>query len=327
MKSDDLSARRLRQANLPVVDVSALLGGSARDRAAVARAMREACSDKGFLYIVGHRVDPALIAAAFQQSAAFFALPMADKLALSLEHSASRQGYEPFKGQRLDRHAAPDLKEGFYIGRELPDDDPRILAAPGYFGANQWPALPGFRETMLAYHAACTELARVLMRGMALSLELDESYFAAFCADPLARLRLLHYPPQPPDAAAGETGAGAHTDYGGVTILAQDGNGGLQVFDAALRSWIHADPVPGSFVVNLGDMIARWTNGRYRSTLHRVVNVSGAERYSIPFFFHGTLDHVVSCIPSCLAPGETPRHRPVKVAEHFRERMQESYTP
>ena len=323
-----LAARTVARATLPVVDIAALSDPDPAARNAVAAELKAACEDKGFLYITGHGVAQASVDGMFAHAAAFFALPMEQKLALSLEHSACKQGYEKLKGQRLEAGTPPDLKEGYYMGREVAADDSHILTAPGYFGPNQWPdCLPGFQTALLAYYADMRALAERLLRGLALSLQQPEDFFTGFCGDPLARLRLLHYPPQAPDADPDQKGAGAHTDYGALTILAQDTSGGLQVQDKANGDWIHADPLSGCFVVNLGDMMQRWTNGRYRSTLHRVVNVSGRDRYSIPFFYHGTLDHVVTCIPTCLPPGEAPRHPPVKVADHFKERMRESYTP
>lgn len=138
-------------------------------------------------------------------------------------------------------------------------------------------------------------------------------------------LRLLHYPPARPEEPD-EMGAGAHTDFGGLTILLQDDNGGLQVRDPHGKGWIEAPPIPGAYVVNLGDMIARWTNDRYVSTLHRVINRSGNERYSIPFFYTGNPDTMVECLPTCLAEGETPKYPPVTTLEHLRAMYARTYT-
>jgi isopenicillin N synthase-like dioxygenase len=142
--------------------------------------------------------------------------------------------------------------------------------------------------------------AQLLMQGVALSLGLPEQHFAGFCHDAMTTLRLLHYPPQSPSAAPGEKGCGAHTDWGGLTLLLQDDNSGLQVWDQESNDWIWAMPVPGSYVVNIGDLISRWTNDLYRSTLHRVVNLSGNERYSVPYFYSGNVDHKIECIHQCL---------------------------
>lgn len=322
----DLSAGRVDAAALPVIDVAGLSASDPAERARVGRELRAACLDKGFFYCTGHGVPAGLLAAAFAEAKALFDQPDAAKDAMDKRLSAANRGYEQLGGQTLEPGAMPDRKEGFYIGVELPPDDPRVQAGRFNRGPNVWPQdLPGFRPVMRAYAAALTDLAETLMRGMALSLDLPETAFADYCRDPMATLRLLHYPPARPDAP-GERGAGAHTDFGALTILAQDDNGGLQVWDIVNDRWIHADPVPGAFVVNLGDMIARWTNGRYRSTLHRVINVSGRERYSIPFFHVGNPDYEVACIPTCLDPGEAPRHPPVTVEAHLRSMYERTYT-
>jgi isopenicillin N synthase-like dioxygenase len=185
--------------------------------------------------------------------------------------------------------------------------------------------MPEFRRILEDYREQMTALGSSLFGVLALSLDLPEDYFKAFCSEPSVTVRLLHYPPQPPNAAAGQKGAGAHTDFGGLTLLMQDAVGGLQVWDQDTGGWIHAAPVPGTFVVNLGDMIARWTNDRYRSTLHRVINTSGRERYSIPFFFTGNYDHEVACIPTCLSPGEQPKYAPITVEAHLRECFKRTY--
>lgn len=311
---------------LPVVDVSGLSSSNVEDRRSVGRSLREACLDKGFFYCAGHGIPAGLIDAVFEETKRFFDLPIEAKERVDKANSFCNRGYEPLGGQTLQAGAKPDRKEGFYIGLELPEDDPRVAARKFNHGPNQWPQdLPGFRPTMRAYHSAMLDLADRLMRGLALSLDLDEDHFAGFGRDPLAILRLLHYPPQAPKAATDELGAGAHTDFGGLTLLLQDEVGGLQVFDNKGQDWIAATPIPGTFVINLGDMIARWTNDRYRSTLHRVVNASGRERYTVPFFFTGNPDYEVSCIPTCLAAGERPKYAPIKVEDHLQAMYRKTY--
>ena len=194
------------------------------------------------------------------------------------------------------------------------------------FGANQWPeSLPEFKSVTLNYIDDLAMLATRLMGLIALSLDLPHDYFAHFCRDPLMVLRMLHYPPQPANPRPGEKGCGAHTDFGGLTLLLQDKNGGLQVWDHEYGEWLQAAPIPGSFIVNLGDMIARWTNDHYKSTLHRMIKISGAARYSVPFFFSGNLDHQVTCLTQCLTPGEAAKYPPTTVEDHLKNRYKKTY--
>ena len=314
-----LDAQRVERINLPVIDVDALRSPSPEIRNAAVAALRTACLDNGFFYISNHGIPDQLAEGVFSAARSLFELPAAEKNTLDLSKSPCGHGYEPLKRQTLEAGAPADLKEGYYMGSEAGSN-------AKFTGPNLWPTtLPAFRASMEAYYGEMRALAESIMQGLALSLSLDPDYFAEFCRQPYARLRLLHYPPQPPNAGENEKGAGAHTDFGGITILLQDSCGGLQVLDRKTDSWIHADPVPGTFVVNLGDMMARWTNDRYQSTLHRVVNTSGRERYSIPFFFHGNLDYAVECIPTCLDAGERPAYDGTTVASHFVKKMSQSY--
>jgi isopenicillin N synthase-like dioxygenase len=321
-----LQAAHVSPATLPVIDIGGLASDRPADRAAVGAALRAACLDKGFFYIRNHGVSEALVEAVFAGAARFFAQPSEEKVAFDRARSPANRGYEPLQGQTLEAGAPPDLKEGFYIGPEHAADDARVLAGKFNHGPNQWPAdPPSFRPIMEAYFREMLALGRRLMEGLALSLDLPADHFAAFCTEPMGTLRPLHYPPQPAAADPAQKGAGAHTDFGGLTLLRQDDVGGLQVWDQAAAGWIHADPLPGTYVVNLGDMIARWTNDRYRSTLHRVINTSGRERYSVPFFYVGNYDYRVECIPTCLAPDERPKYPPVTVEAHLREMYRRTY--
>lgn len=311
--------------SLPIVDISALSSPDPAARAAVGRAIGVACRDKGFMYVTGHGIDEPLRAAVLDQARAFFTLPEAEKMAVYMKNSPCNRGYEPIRGQTLEAGAPPDLKESFYTGADLPPDDPRVVAGKFNHGPNQWPeGHPAFRAALEDYFDAMGGLAARLMTGLALSLDLPEGHFAPFCHDAHANLRLIHYPPQPANPLPGEKGCGAHTDWGALTLLMQDDVGGLQVWDDA-AGWVDAPPVPGTYIVNLGDMIARWTNDRYRSTLHRVVNLSGKERYSVPYFFSGNPDEPVVCLPGCLSPGETPRYAPTTAEGHLREMYARTY--
>ena len=310
---------------LPIIDLT-LLGGTEQQREALALSLAEACLHTGFFYIRDHGIPQALINQVFRESQALFNLPEEQKQAIHKANSRANRGYEPMKGQTLEPGTPPDLKEGFYIGEELDDADPRVQAGRFNQGANQWPeTLPSFRDTMTEYFNVMNSLGARIMEALALSLNLKPGFFEEFCHQPLSTLRLLHYPPQPANPAPGEKGCGAHTDFGGVTVLLLDDNPGLQVWDARSERWIEANPIPGTFVVNLGDMIARWTNDRYRSTLHRVVNSSGKERFSVPFFFSGNLDHTVTCLPTCLSEGEQPHYPPTTVEANLMEMYRRTY--
>ena len=248
---------------------------------------------------------------------------MEQKLALSMTQSACRHGYEPLKAQTLEVGAPPDLKEGFLAGEDLAADHPAVRNDPANIGPNQWPPqLPEFKSVMISYVREMKILTKGLMQGLALSLDLEESYFDDFCRDPILTLRLLHYPPQPPNPAPNEKGCGAHTDWGGITVLLQDSAGGLQVQHAD-GSWISAPPITGTFVVNIGDLFARWTNNLYRSTVHWVINKSGRDRYSVPFFLDGRSDHLVSCISTCA--GDKRLFPDTTVKGHLDEMVRRTY--
>jgi isopenicillin N synthase-like dioxygenase len=280
---------------LPVIDVSTLVAPGG-DRAPVARAIRDACRQAGFFYLVNHGVDEALQARLESLSRRFFAEPLEKKLAIRMELGGlAWRGYFPVRGELTK--GKPDLKEGLYFGSELPDDHPRVAARTPLHGRNLFPDLPGFRSAVLDYMSALTRLGHALAEGISLSLGLEASYFHdRYTRDPLVLFRIFNYPAREPGAAVLEWGVGEHTDYGLLTILRQDDVGGLQVKGLApsgvegASGWIDAPPIPGSFVCNIGDMLDRMTGGFYRSTPHRVLNPSGRARLSFPFFFDPGFD-------------------------------------
>lgn len=313
--------------SLPIIDISGLNSPQLADRQAVGEQIRAACLANGFFVISNHGVDADLQAQVFAQARQFFDLPLEQKMAVDKALSAANRGYEPMGNQTLEPGSPPDLKEGYYIGQHKAADHPDVLAGKFNCGPNQWPqALAEFRPVMEEYLQQMTQLSNRLMQGLALSLYLPEDYFRDYCTDPMTTLRLLHYPPQPADADPAQRGAGAHTDFGGLTMLLQDDSGGLQVWDDNHQVWLDVEPIPGTYNINLGDMFARWTNDRYRSTLHRVINNrSGGDRYSIPFFHAGNPDSLVSCLPGCVADGEQPKYGPITVEEHHREMYARTY--
>ena len=274
---------------IPVIDVSALRTSGAECAAA---GIRGACREHGFFYVVGHGVDPSLVERLDRLSRHFFALPEERKLAIRMSLGGRAwRGYFPVGGELTS--GRPDQKQGLYFGAELGPGHPKVRDGTPLHGPNLFPDLPGFRETLLAYLEAMTELGHLLMEGIARSLDLDASYFATrYTGDPLVLFRVFHYP-----ALSHSTdlwSVGEHTDYGLLTILHQDDAGGLEVKTRA--GWTQAPPVPGSFVCNIGDMLDRMTAGLYRSTPHRVRNQSGQDRVSLAFFFDPGFDAMVAPI-------------------------------
>jgi polar amino acid transport system ATP-binding protein len=268
-------------ATVPVIDV-APLGGDLADRKGVARRIGDACRAHGFFYATGHGVDAALVRRLEDLSRAFFARDLESKRRIAMVHGGRAwRGYFAV-GDELTS-GVPDRKEGLYLGTELAPEHPLVRARTPMHGANLFPDLPGFRETVLDYVAAVTALGHRLVAAIAQSLELDEDYFARrYTAEPLVLFRIFNYPAPTPESV-GVWGVGEHTDYGLLTLLLQDDNGGLEVRTDA--GWIDAKPIPGSFVCNIGDMLDRMTRGLYRSTPHRVRASAQRDRLSFPLFF------------------------------------------
>ncbi|MEH1843350.1 MAG: 2-oxoglutarate and iron-dependent oxygenase domain-containing protein [Nostoc sp.] len=267
---------------VPVIDISALISQTNNSYCVVADQIRQACQDFGFFYIVGHGVDEQLQEQLEHLSQQFFTQDVETKLKISMALGGQAwRGYFPV-GNELTS-GKPDLKEGIYFGAELEEDHPLVKAGIPMHGRNLFPFnIPQFRETVLDYIDSMTKLGHILMVGIALSLGLEKSYFAdSYTKDPLILFRIFNYPPN--SSSKSEWGVGEHTDYGVLTILKQDNVGGLQI--KSKSGWIDAPPIPGSFVCNIGDMLDRMTRGLYRSTPHRVQNLSTSNRLSFPFFF------------------------------------------
>jgi isopenicillin N synthase-like dioxygenase len=316
------AALSLEERPQSVIDLGADRNPTEADWARVAAELGAACRDVGFFYVVNHGVPASLVAAAFAASRAFFALPVAEKLELSMDVVGGNRGYAGFMREALDPTHGRDRKEAFNVGLELAADDPGRLAGEPYRALNAWPRTAGFRDTMLAYFDACLGLGDRIHRAFARDLGLDPEYFVEKLQRPLATLRLLRYPPEP----VGEIGAGTHTDYGNITLLATDGVGGLEIRDRAGR-WLAAPSIPGAFVVNIGDCLMRWTNDVYVSTPHRVVSRGAGERFSIAFFLDPNPYASVEAIPSCVAAGDKPKYPPILAHEYLRSRLEPTYLP
>ncbi len=313
---------------VPAIDLGPFLAGAPGAAAATGRAVDRACRETGFLGIVGHGVAPALIADTRRQANLFFDLAVAEKARIARAAPAFNRGWgavgEESLARTLGAAAPPDYKEYLSIGPVDTGDDPyfhRPEAFP-HFAANRWPDRPpGLRAAFTDYFRAMERLAADLMRLFAAALDLPPAFFADKIDRQCGSLRVINYPAQEAGPDEGQLRAGAHTDYGSLTILhAEDRPGGLQVRRGD-GTWIDVRPSADSFVVNIGDLMAMWTNDRWVSTLHRVANPVRADagrsrRLSLVFFHQPNYDALIECLPSCLAPGQHPRHAPITSGAH-----------
>lgn len=315
---------------VPVVDLS-------RDSAAVAHDLDEICSEVGFFQVVAHGAG-AESDAAWNAMRHFFDLPLEQRMALSVPSTGYPHGYSPLAeealGRTLGADVPPDLKEVFNTGpvdpptHRVTDPDEWVIWSP-----NLWPdALPELQQSWTGYHRAMQALSNRIMGLFALALSLPESYFEAYVGHAACGLRGICYPARSTPPEPGQLRAGAHSDYGTLTLLRQDTVGGLEV-TTRTGEWVGVESIADAFVVNVGDLMAGWTNDRWRSTVHRVTDppatTGGAfeRRFSMPFFHNANWDARVACLPTCIAPGEQPKHAPVIAGPHLREKFRRSMQP
>lgn len=312
----------IARADLPLVDLSS------SDTAAVAALIDRACRETGFLVVVGHGVPGEVVREAFEAGFAFFDAPQALKDS-AIPPDRRVRGYTPLGGQRLaaslQRETPPDLFERFRMGPfDVPDEPYFQARAQGWFAPNVWPGeMPGLRQALEAYYRAMARLASDLMGLFAQALGLPAGTFAPTIDRAISSLCLNHYPALQHAPEPGQLRAGEHTDYGSLTIVApSDAPGRLQILARDGR-WVEVDPPPGQFVVNIGDLMARWTNDRWVSTLHRVglpddAQAAAARRLSRVFFHQPNDDARIECLPTCLPAGASPRYAPITSGEHLR---------
>ena len=321
-----LEGKRIAFTQAPIIDFAPVASGTRAGKMEVAKALREACINFGFMYVKNHGLPPTLIGDAFNWAKRFVTeLTPEQKAAVAMSVHGNNRGYFTIGEENLDpeKQKAGDLKEGFNIGRELFPGDPDLNTPLN--GLNAWPAdFPGFREAMLDLYNALHGLSRDLIHIFALSLDMPENHFDHMVDKPLATVRFLRYPPQLGPISEEQLGCGAHTDFGCFTLLAQDGISGLQARNVA-GEWIEIPAKTDCFVMNIGDMFQRWTNDLYISTLHRVINRNEKERYSIPFFFDPNADAKVEVLPSCVTPKNPARYAPTTGLRHILDRLSTGY--
>lgn len=313
-----LTSKEIAFDEIPVIDITPLIDASNPQQ--VAEQIKYVCEQVGFMYIKNHGVPQQLIDNMYDLTQQFFALSQQDKEKLSIVHSGpTLRGYIPFYGENVDPEHTRDFKESFDYGQHEMEVSP-------FFGPNLMPQeLPEFKACCEEYHAAMISLAKKLVSAIALSLGQAADYFEKLQRKPITIQRILHYPPQTGSISQEEIGIGAHTDYGFLTILSQDEVGGLQVKNRD-GDWISAPPIEGTFIVNIGDLVQTLTNDRYISTLHRVINRGGKERYSIPFFMDLDFDAVVEPVPGCVSDENPSRYTSYTCGQHKYRRFVDSYS-
>ena len=315
---------------VPVIDLTPYREGTAEGRAAVAEKVGQACADIGFLVVSGHGIPEELIRKTHDVSKRFFELPHGEKLAVDRPAPDQVRGYSTVGGEglsySLDEPTPPDIKESLSIGPvDVPPGDPYYTcpAAGAHFAKNVWPSEPPeLKAVWSEYFTAVDALARDLMRIFALALKLDEHYFDPTIDKNISMMRVLRYPAQTTPPLPGQLRAGAHSDYGSMTILRKDlSDKSLQVRNKA-GEWVGVPVIEGTFIVNIGDLMQQWTNDLWSSTMHRVVNPQldspeNVDRLSIVFFHQPNYDAVVSCLPTCETPERPARYDPIPSGEHL----------
>jgi len=303
---------------VPVLDLSPLSQGRSLD--GIAAELRRACETIGFFYVANHGVPRKVVDGVFAATKRYFDLPHEKRMELRIDERF-RRGFMP---QGINQHPgyAPDLKESFEYALDLPLEDPDVIAGRPLHGPNRWPAdMPWLREAAEAYFNETMALGKRLLRVFALSLGLEEGFFLQYTKKPMVQTRLFHYPPQPV-ADEKQLGVAPHSDYGMLTLLTQDPIGGLELKKRD-GEWIGAPWIEDTFVVNLGDLCKVWTNDIYVSNLHRVVNRTGKERYSIPTFFNLDYDTPVACLPACQSADNPPKYKPIKAGDYLISRFRD----
>ncbi|NJN02650.1 MAG: isopenicillin N synthase family oxygenase [Leptolyngbyaceae cyanobacterium RM1_1_2] len=308
--------------NLPVIDFTPFLAGDEVGQQQVAEAIYQACHEVGFMYLTNHGVEPKAIACAFEQSCAFFALSAAAKQDLAWSDAVSNRGYVGLERERLDQARPGDLKEAFNVGKEAAGAESLALAL------NRWPSeLPMFKETLYSFFEDCAAAATQIFRAFAIALSLPESYLVEQHQAQEFTLRLLHYPALRALPRPGQIRAGAHSDYGTLTLLFQEQVGGLEV-QSASGEWLAAPAIADAILVNTGDLMQRWSNDVFRSTRHRVALPQGEaaqrDRYSIAFFCQPDAKAEIACLPSCCSD-TPPRYEPITSGTYLLSRLQATY--
>lgn len=313
-------AKEIAASEIPVIDIAALRDGS--DPSAVAAELRRAAVEVGFIYVENHGVAEAVFDRARTAALDFFRAPAADKDRVTINRH--HRGYLRVGAAKMTEGAKADLKESFVWGLE--SDGPGLEQIEGnrFLAPNQWPDfMPDLQADIYPFFETAQACAIDLLRGFALGSGLSGDSFVKTVDRPISRASITYYPPQAEELGEDQFGVAPHTDFGVLTILRQDEVGGLQV-QSLDGEWLTAHPIPGTLVVNVGDLLERWTNGVFRSTPHRVVNSSGRERLSLVCAFDPNFETLVDPAIVC-GEGETPKYEPITCGDYLTWRMDRSF--
>ncbi len=308
---------------LPIVDMSGVREGSAASIARAAAEIHKAFTTVGFLYIANHGLPPAVVDDALAEAKGFFHQPVEKKREVAI--NKRHRGFNALGDALMYEATKPDYKEFYTMGLELPEDDPDVVAGEPLRGPNNWPSdRPGLQRAMTTYYEEIGRCGADLLTCVAVSLGLAPDFFRSHYQKRLQRTQIIYYPPHPASATSDQFGLAPHTDFGCITLLWQDSSGGLEVLERQSKSWIAATPIPGTLVVNVGDLLARWTNDRYASTPHRVINKSGRERFSIATFYDPDFKAVVD--PRQLGASDADcKYEPTTSGAHILGRIERSF--
>lgn len=309
---DRLVAQEISISEVPMIDFAPFLSGDPDARRRVAAEIARACATVGFFYLTGHGVPPELRQAIFGRSAEFFGQPFDEKEKVRVTPERNRGWI--YSGDRENLDADSRVFEQYRIQGDFAPDDPRLGSGDPFFQENRWPpGIDGFDADCMAWYRAMSALAGELLHAFAIGLDLPEDRFDRYFGNSVSQISLMYYPPLPDGASNEIKNLSAHVDEGPLVILAQGEVGGLELKTLDGR-WIAAPPVAGAFTVNIGNMMMWWSNGRYRSTLHRVRNTARVERFSIPFFWNADNDCIVEPLPELVARDGEAKFPPVSVA-------------
>ncbi|MGO3343746.1 MAG: isopenicillin N synthase family dioxygenase [Marinomonas sp.] len=309
--------------SIPLIDLEKLTHSSDSVRLAEVAALDKACREIGFFYLINTGIPSALFQQLMSTAKGYFAQSDEVKRVIDIKNSPNHRGYGRIGEEQLDEVLRADWKETFDMALDLPLTHPLVAKYPKMYGPNQNPTNPDYVEVLQDYYVAAFDVAKKVLTAMAQALSLEDNFFTRCFTNHVTVLRMIHYPPRP--QSSHHNGAGAHTDYGCVTLLLQDHIGGLQVKNRQ-NEWVDATPVEDALVVNIGDLMQRWTNDEYISTAHRVVSpLEGVHRYSFPFFVEPDYEANVACVPSCQSLESPAKYEPIFSGDWIQSRFDATY--